>query len=1033
MSKNISNPFVGLQTYSRKNSADFFGREQEVENLLQILQKNKLLTLSGDAGSGKTSFINASLIPRLQNGFVGQVGKDWSIAYFRPSSNPLSNLAHSLTKNEVLNIETKAKTTDYKHYSKIIKEFEAAGLVEIYKQSEIYDKKNLLIIIDQLEDLFKFKEYFDPANSQDDHKLMDMIYRSVSYKNMSIYFLLSIESNYLTKITSFKKLQEIVTPSQYTIQNLDYVKINHILEKTFYEHEVYFDQPALDYFQEHLDEKASYLPNFQFLLCKLFQQYVIQENENNLIDLDCIEKLGGIPNVIANDLEAYHLKLQPKEQNELSLFFKFLTKPHHSSTGANYEKTGSISENMNLDIEEVSKNINALKNSFYNLIEVCEPSISGIKNNHHRSYEAESILNLKYIKYLNWSRRQEWIKDEKNDFLIYKKISEDAIKKDNGQIDFIKTLALQSAITWRNNPNHNESWAKRFGFNFTKTVKYINDSEQDDLRIKKEKEDQLERERKKERIKRKVYLILGIGMLILTTIALFQKRAATEASVKARKNKDIADSLKTIAQDDAKINLALKLKTDTLLTRANELRQTSLELADGLEKEKKELTKTLANLRISEKDRASKRDSIIRIIDELGISNAKAIKESEKNRITRELIELKYAFNDLKLDLNTAFQEKDKEKIKSLIAESIDKQQKFNLLRSQEGIPYINDENVIALNKKTLAILETKQQYSETSMRLEKSDNAIRNFNIYENKIAFGGDKGELQFYDLINEKELTTINIAQNNIEDRIRNVKFLNGDTLFVTTFSGKVLKVTRSTSNIKTIYKSDDVILDFFIDRNKGTQHLVLKNKIISYSADQSIIHENSEYRNIETSFYKDSYLIFISDEKLYVLDHKGSEYKIIANFKLANTNNASSIYLSDTYLFVGTANGEVKCFDFSLSNSKNLKSPLLRHEFNQHSSRVSNLYYDEDETAQILYTASLDNKIFRYDFKLSQDTQIKKAIIELVGHEKWIWHLETYTDKMGKKLLLTADEDGNLLSWHTNIDDLLSKIKVQFESY
>ena len=98
---------------------------------------------------------------------------------------------------------------------------------------------------------------------------------------------------------------------------------------------------------------------------------------------------------------------------------------------------------MNLDIEEVSKKIHALKNSFHNLIEVCEPSISGIKNNQQRSYDAESILNLKYIKYINWSRRQEWVKEEKNDYLNYKKFSEDAIKKDNGQIDFIKTLALQ--------------------------------------------------------------------------------------------------------------------------------------------------------------------------------------------------------------------------------------------------------------------------------------------------------------------------------------------------------------------------------------------------------------------------------------------------------------------------------------------------------------------------------------------------------------------------------------------------------------
>ena len=118
---------------------------------------------------------------------------------------------------------------------------------------------------------------------------------------------------------------------------------------------------------------------------------------------------------------------------------------------------------------------------------------------------------------------------------------------------------------------------------------------------------------------------------------MFQKRAATEASNTAKNSQETADSLRIIAQDDAKKNLALKLKADTLITKADELRLISLKLADGLQKEKKELTKTLANLRISEKDRSSKRDSIIRIIDELGMSNAKAIKESEKNRITREL------------------------------------------------------------------------------------------------------------------------------------------------------------------------------------------------------------------------------------------------------------------------------------------------------------------------------------------------------------------------------------------------------------
>ena len=75
---------VGLVPYQEKNNSVFFGREKEVENLLQIIQKNKIITLTGPSGSGKTSLVNAGLIPRLRKGFLGQSGKDWAICKFRP-------------------------------------------------------------------------------------------------------------------------------------------------------------------------------------------------------------------------------------------------------------------------------------------------------------------------------------------------------------------------------------------------------------------------------------------------------------------------------------------------------------------------------------------------------------------------------------------------------------------------------------------------------------------------------------------------------------------------------------------------------------------------------------------------------------------------------------------------------------------------------------------------------------------------------------------------------------------------------------
>ena len=100
----------------------FYGREKEVENLLQILQKDKLVTLIGSSGSGKSSLINAGLIPRLEKGFLAQAGNQWAICKFRPGISPIENLAYSLTSEGSLSIEGKANTEDFSQYLKTIKD-----------------------------------------------------------------------------------------------------------------------------------------------------------------------------------------------------------------------------------------------------------------------------------------------------------------------------------------------------------------------------------------------------------------------------------------------------------------------------------------------------------------------------------------------------------------------------------------------------------------------------------------------------------------------------------------------------------------------------------------------------------------------------------------------------------------------------------------------------------------------------------------------------------------------------------------------
>jgi len=57
--------YVGPRPYEEKNAAIFFGREREARDLLSLVIANQLLLIYAPSGAGKTSLINARLIPML--------------------------------------------------------------------------------------------------------------------------------------------------------------------------------------------------------------------------------------------------------------------------------------------------------------------------------------------------------------------------------------------------------------------------------------------------------------------------------------------------------------------------------------------------------------------------------------------------------------------------------------------------------------------------------------------------------------------------------------------------------------------------------------------------------------------------------------------------------------------------------------------------------------------------------------------------------------------------------------------------------
>ena len=90
-------PYRGLQVFDERHAEYFFGRDADVQRLLERLKAGRFLAVVGASGSGKSSLVRAGLVPSLHSGRLPG-SEQWKILVFRPGGRPLAALAAQLLR-----------------------------------------------------------------------------------------------------------------------------------------------------------------------------------------------------------------------------------------------------------------------------------------------------------------------------------------------------------------------------------------------------------------------------------------------------------------------------------------------------------------------------------------------------------------------------------------------------------------------------------------------------------------------------------------------------------------------------------------------------------------------------------------------------------------------------------------------------------------------------------------------------------------------------------------------------------------------
>src|SRR5712671_3574140 len=152
------NPYPGLRPFREQEEVLFFGREKQIDAMVDKLAETHFLAVVGTSGSGKSSLVNCGLRPALHRGLMASAGTTWRMAQFRPGSNPLRAMAEALARNGVLYKDFDAGDFTLAEIIETTLRTSKLGLRDAYREARLGEGNNLLVVVDQFEELFRYRK-----------------------------------------------------------------------------------------------------------------------------------------------------------------------------------------------------------------------------------------------------------------------------------------------------------------------------------------------------------------------------------------------------------------------------------------------------------------------------------------------------------------------------------------------------------------------------------------------------------------------------------------------------------------------------------------------------------------------------------------------------------------------------------------------------------------------------------------------------------------------------------------------------------
>gem|GEM_PF-5852874 len=393
-----NNPYLGLQSYESSHAGVYFGRGNAIENLLKVVEKQKLTVVLGASGSGKSSLVKAGLAPRLEeNGF--QI-----VSVLRPGPHPLTALQKSL---EASNANV--------------------------------DKDNI-IVIDQFEEMVTMTR-----DETERECCFNLIANELEDPSSKFSFVLTLRADFEAHF-QLDQFASFWHKGRFTVPPLSRSDLKDIIECPASERVLYFEPSSL--VEQLIDDVIAMpgaLPLLSFTLSEMYLHYLRANRGDRALTQQDYDHLGGVSGALKTRADKVLVELGEKHRDSLKRLMLRMVKNEH---GAPVRQRITEQQWLHWDNTE-SHSINVV------IDKMCDARllVRGITDTDEKYVEPAHDALI-----TSWTRLMTWISEaqsEKHDLSFLQTLRGDALEWSEANAQ------TRPGLLWRDKVRSDRLWSLR--------------------------------------------------------------------------------------------------------------------------------------------------------------------------------------------------------------------------------------------------------------------------------------------------------------------------------------------------------------------------------------------------------------------------------------------------------------------------------------------------------------------------------------------------------------------------------------------